>query len=257
MQEKKGKRVRKKVKPSPWSTRSSLRLPDCSALSLPIQESASDRWLRCQLHRVLEHLSLPRLVRVAAQVDNRLSHSIITAHVLVRQSVEDWDIHQTSGQPTLSLIVRTINGIFDVLPAKPSDSIGSIKFKLSRKTRLPTECMMLFFAGTILGPSTLTLSAIGIVDQSVVYLLWDVRPYEHLRIFSHADGDFYPLLVHPEETVRDVKERIQTQDGILVELQQLAFFDLILDDDHQLSRYSTFMIELPAVFHLRVRACTA
>jgi hypothetical protein len=65
------------------------------------------------------------------------------------------------------------------------------------------------------------------------------------------------LVVHPEETVRDVKERIQIQDGILVELQQLAFLDLILDDDHQLSLYSTSMTGLPVVFHLRLRACAA
>jgi hypothetical protein len=168
--------------------------------------------------------------------------TIITAHILVRQTVEDWDLHQTSGQPTLSLIVLTIYGILDVLSAKPSDSIDFIKFKLSQKNRLPTEDMLLFFAGIIFGLSTLSLFAIGVVDQSVVYLLWDVRPYEHLFIFSHPDGDYYPLLVHPEETFRDVWERIQTQDGILVELQQLAFLDLVLDDDYQVSLYSTSLV---------------
>jgi hypothetical protein len=74
---------------------------------------------------------------------------------------------------------------------------------------------------------------------------------------SYVDGGFYLLLMHPDETVRDVKERIQTRDGILVKLQQLAFDGLILDDDHQLSCYSTFMIGLPVVFQLRVRACSA
>ena len=102
--------------------------------------------------------------------------------------------------------------------------------------------MTFFFVGTILDPCTLSLSAIGVVDQSVVYALWDVRLYEHLFGFSHPDDDYYPLLVHPEETVRDVKERVQTQGGILVELQQLAFLDLILDDDHQVSLYSTTLV---------------
>ena len=65
------------------------------------------------------------------------------------------------------------------------------------------------------------------------------------------------IFVHPEETVRDVKERIQTQDGILVELQQLDYLDLILDDDHQVSQYSTCVTGLPEVYHLRLCACPA
>jgi hypothetical protein len=76
--------------------------------------------------------------------------------------------------------VRTTHGILDVLSAKPSDSIDFIKVKLSQKTCLPTEDMTFFFVGTILDPCTLSLSAIGVVDQSVVYVLWDVRLYEHL-----------------------------------------------------------------------------
>ena len=204
---------------------------------------------------VLEHLSPPRLVRVAAHVDIRLSNAIVAAEVLLRQAFQDWDIHQASGQSPLSIIVRTTNGIFNVLQAKSSDSISSMKRKISRKTHRPSECMMLFFAGTLLGPAASMLSDHGIVDQSVIHLLWDVSPYQHLFIFSYVDDAFYPLLIHPDEMVREVKEKIQIRDGILVKLQQLAFDGLILDDDQQLSSYSTFMIGLPAVFQLRVRAC--
>jgi hypothetical protein len=180
---------------------------------------------------------------VAAQVDTRLSNSIVAAEVSLRQAFQDSGTHQTSGQSPLSIIVRTINGIFDVLQAKSSDSISSMKHKISRRTLLALADSM--------------LSDHGVADQSVIHLLWDVSPYQHLFIFSYVDGAFYPLLVHPDETVRDVKERIQTQGGIIVELQQLAFLDFILDDDHQVSLYSTSMTGLPAVFHLRLRACAA
>ena len=63
--------------------------------------------------------------------------------------------------------------------------------------------------------------------------------------------------MHPDEMVREVQEKIQTRDGILVKLQQLAFDALSLDDVHQLSSYCTIVTGLPPVFQLRVHACSA
>ena len=43
------------------------------------------------------------------------------------------------------------------------------------------------------------------------------------------------LAVNPKETVGDVKERIQTQEGIFIKLQQLPLSGQIFGDHHSLS----------------------
>jgi hypothetical protein len=96
----------------------------------------------------------------------------------------------------------------------------------------------------------------GIVDESVIHVVWDMSPYLHLFILSYLDGGFYPLLMHSDDTVRDVKERIQTQEGLLVRIQQLSVSGEILDDGDRLSCYSTLVTGSTLALQLRVRMCT-
>jgi hypothetical protein len=221
-----------------------------------LQRFALDRWLRSRIERILDQLSPLNLARVVGQADVELSRSIALARVAVVKAQQAWACYQSSKESHLSIIVRSIHGILYVLHARPSDSIGLLKHKIWCKSRRRLEGMMLVFAGVFLNPDASTLLDHGMVDQSVIHVLWDASPYLHLFILSYVDGGFYGLLMHPEDTVRDVKERIQTQEGILTTLQQLSLSGQILDDDHQLIRYSTLMIGCPLVLQLRVRVCT-
>ena len=157
----------------------------------------------------------------------------------------------------LSVIVRTINGNHHVLHARHSNSIAYLKHKLWLKTRRRPESMMLAFAGIFLSPDASTLLDHGIVDRSLIHVLWEASPYTHLFILSYVDGGLYPFLMHPYITVRQVKERIQHQEGILFKLQQLTLSGQILDNDEQLFRHSFSMTGFPLVLQFRIRVCTA
>jgi len=157
----------------------------------------------------------------------------------------------------LFVIVRTINGNHHVLRARHSSTIAYLKNKLWLKTRRRHGSMMLAFAGIFLSPDASTLLDHGIVDRSLIHVLWEASPYIHLFILSYVNGGLYPLLMNPYITVRHVKERIQHQEGIPFKLQQLTIDGQILDDDEQLFRHSFSMTGFPLVLQFCIRVCTA
>jgi hypothetical protein len=116
--------------------------------------------------------------------------------------------------------------------------------------------MMLAFSGDFLSPDSSTLVDHGIADGSVLHVLWHVSPYIHAFILNHNDGGFYPLLMHPYMTVRDVKEAIQHFSGILFNLQQLSICGQNLDNDEELFSHGFSVTGFPLVLHFHASRCT-
>ena len=104
----------------------------------------------------------------------------------------------------MQVIVRTITGRIYVVDVQPTESIGHLKFILWCESKQP-DCLKLICAGRLLRLDVSRLVDLGIVDGSVIHAVWDISPYLHLFISSSLDGGFYPLLVHPDETVRKMR----------------------------------------------------
>jgi hypothetical protein len=179
-----------------------------------------------------------------------------TEEIAAVETVHGGDKSQSSEEPDMQIIVRTITGIFHVLSVTPGESIGGLKLKIWRRTRKRPERQRLVCAGRSLCPEASTLQDHGIVDESVIHLVWDMSPYLRLFIMSSLDGGFYQLLTHPDETVRDVKESILAKESIPVRLQRLSFSGQILDDGYRLSCYSTLVSGCTLVLQLHVHMCT-
>ena len=156
----------------------------------------------------------------------------------------------------MQVIVRTITGSIYVVDVQPNDSIGHLKFNIWCETRKQPDSVTLIFAGRLLRPDASRLMDFGILHGSVIHAVWEMSPYPHLFISSSLDGGFYPLLMHPDETVRQLKQRIQTRECLLVRSQQLLFGGQILDDDHRLSCYSTLVTGSVLVLQPRIRTCS-
>ena len=186
----------------------------------------------------------------------KLSCSGASMEPVVVQAANSLSTVQPSQEADMQVIVRTITGSIYVVDVQPNDSIGHLKFNIWCETRKQPDSVTLICAGRLLRPDAPRLMDFGIVDGSVIHAVWEMSPYLHLFISSSLDGGFYPLLMHPDETVRDLKQRIQTRECLLVRSQQLLFGGQILDDDHRLSCYSTLVTGSVLDLQLRIRTCS-
>ena len=156
----------------------------------------------------------------------------------------------------MRLIVQTMTDTQFVVHVQTNANIGHLKLHICRFIRKRSIFLKLFCQGRLLAPDAHSLTHFGILDGATLHVVWDMRPYFPVFIFNCLDAVFYLLSVHPDETVRSVKAKIQLRQRLSVRCQQLLLGGQILDNNIRLCLYNNLFGGCIPVLQLYTRGCS-
>ncbi len=157
------------------------------------------------------------------------------------RTLSDYDIrnetvlHIVSTEKAMQILVKTLTGKTFTIDCRANDSVKNVKLKIQDQAGFPPEEHDLMFAGVRLEDDR-TLSDYDIRNEAVLHIVSTEKAMQIL--VKTLTGKTFTIDCRANDSVKNVKLKIQDREGIPAELQRLTFAGIDLEDGRTLSYYN-------------------